>query len=357
MRRRRDESGATAVIVTLLLVVMIGITALTVDGGLLWVKFRRVRNANDAAALAAALSCAKAEGQAAADAIADDVATANVAGVGTVEVNVYTPGCAAGSGTVHVEYGGTQGLLFGPAVGVSSPRDVVGSATASWGGAGDASRVAPLMLNMDRLGTCRITNPPDPSLKEGVSQCVFYWNNNDLGNAQWALMNMDPYNNKGTQWYVSGNFGCSGTSGNEIRGWLSNGYNGDLFLNPNGKTYVCAGTGFQTGPVDQGLENARGQTYAFPVNNPSEQVDRNGTACPPPCTPDKYSIIGFAWLRLDYFLTSMKKDDALWAQYCSQFVRDSNSRCIVTTWMGFTTHVSSSGGGANFGVMSVWLSE
>jgi putative Flp pilus-assembly TadE/G-like protein len=346
-----------AVVLTIVLVVLIGITALTIDGGLLWVKYRKVRNANDAAALAAALSCANGEGQVAADGSADNVATLNVSDATLTDANVYTPDCDASSGTVRVQYEGTQDLMFGPAVGISSPRDVVGSATATWGGSGDASHVAPMMLNMNRLGTCNITNPPSSSLQEGVSQCVFYWNNNDIGNATWGLMNLDPYNNKGTQWYVPADFGCSGTSGNEIRSWLSAGYNGDLFLNPSGKTYVCAGTGFQTGPVDQGLENAQGQTYAFPVNNPAEQVDRNGTACPPPCTPDKYSIIGFAWLRLDYFLTSKKKDDALWAQHCSAFVRDSNSRCIVTTWMGFTTSVSSSGGGANFGVVSAWLSE
>jgi len=39
----RDESGAVAVMVAILLVVMVGMLALTVDGGLLWTKFRAVR--------------------------------------------------------------------------------------------------------------------------------------------------------------------------------------------------------------------------------------------------------------------------------------------------------------------------
>src|SRR3990172_787244 len=38
----RDESGAVAVMVAILLVVMVGMLALTVDGGLLWTKFRAV---------------------------------------------------------------------------------------------------------------------------------------------------------------------------------------------------------------------------------------------------------------------------------------------------------------------------
>jgi len=49
--RLRDESGATAVIVAILIVALVGMLALTVDGGLLWAKYRRIRTANDAAAL------------------------------------------------------------------------------------------------------------------------------------------------------------------------------------------------------------------------------------------------------------------------------------------------------------------
>jgi hypothetical protein len=358
--RLSDEHGVAAVMLAILLVVFISILALAIDGGLLLVKFRQVRRANDAAALAAALSCAQGDGSSAANTQADSFAGANVDSPQRISI-VYGPAggpeCDPSGGDVTVTYRAMQSLMFGPAVGVASPRPVERSATAGWGGAGDASHVAPLMLNMDRLGTCNITNPPSPSLQIGISQCVFYWNNSPTfdGDGMWALMNLDPYNNKGSQWYVPANYNCPGVGGNDIKAWLSQGYPGDLFLNPDGNTYVCKGTGFQVGPVEQGLSDAEGKIYAFPVNDPAGQVDMNGAVCPPPCSPDKFSIIGFAWLRLDYFLTNTRSDDALWAQYCSQFVRDSNSRCVVTTWMGFSTSVSSTVGGGNFGVVSTYL--
>jgi hypothetical protein len=383
--RLPEEDGVTAVMMALLLVVFIGMLSLTIDGGLLFAKYRQIRRANDAAALAAALECVKSGDATAAQQSSDTIAAGNTPDAKPYLSNRYsmTPGdpnptgstCQKSGGTVKVQYassgstGGGVHLVFWPAVcallpscSVASPKDVGATAIASWGGGGDATRVAPMMLNMDRLGTCKITNPPDPSLQVGVSQCVFYWNNSPTfdGNAQWGLMNLDPYNNKGTQWYVPGNYNCPSAGGNDIKGWLQNGYPGDLYLNPDGPTYVCRAAGYQTGPVDQGLTDAQGKTYAFPVNDSSKQVDKNGNLCAPPCSPDKYDIIGFAWLRFEYLLTSKKQDDALWAQYCSAdptWVRDSNARCLVTTWMGFSTSVSRTSGGANFGVVATWLSR
>src|SRR3972149_7919655 len=150
----QDESGAVAVMVAILLVVMVGMLALTVDGGLLWTKFRAVRTSTDAATLAAAYSCATGEGLAGAEAQATGVATANVADATNVEPNEYPEGCeiAGGQGTVH--YGGQQELMFGPAIGIGSPKPVLTEATAIWGGAGGAENVGPLMLGMQRLSTC-----------------------------------------------------------------------------------------------------------------------------------------------------------------------------------------------------------
>src|SRR5919201_223387 len=269
-----------------LLVVFIGMLALSIDGGLLYAKFRQIRRANDAAALAAALECVKSGDAGAAQQSSDAIAAGNTPDAKPYVSNLYspTPGdqnptgttCQKTSGTVKVQYastaatGGGVHLAFWPAIcallpscTVSSPKDVGASATASWGGGGDATNVAPMMLNMDRLGSCSITNPPSSRLQVGVSQCVFYWNNSpDFdGNAQWGLMNLDPYNNKGTQWYVPGNYNCPSVGGNDIRGWLTNGYPGDLYLRPDGLTYVCRGSGYQTGPVDQGLASASGKTY------------------------------------------------------------------------------------------------
>ena len=53
--RLSDDSGATAVIVAILILVLVGMLSLAVDGGILWAKYRGIRTANDAAALAAAV--------------------------------------------------------------------------------------------------------------------------------------------------------------------------------------------------------------------------------------------------------------------------------------------------------------
>ncbi|HEX5627682.1 MAG TPA: hypothetical protein VFY08_06650, partial [Actinomycetota bacterium] len=74
--RLRDDSGATAVIVAILIFVLVGMLALAADGGILWAKYRGIRTANDAAALAAAYSCATGEGLAGAETAADSIAAA-----------------------------------------------------------------------------------------------------------------------------------------------------------------------------------------------------------------------------------------------------------------------------------------
>jgi uncharacterized membrane protein len=58
-RARREETGATLIIVTLSLVAMLSVMVLAVDvGSILFIR-RAMVNAADAAALAAAQSCAK----------------------------------------------------------------------------------------------------------------------------------------------------------------------------------------------------------------------------------------------------------------------------------------------------------
>jgi Flp pilus assembly protein TadG len=58
LRRRDDERGAVAIIVTLCLIAIFAMVVLTVDVGGLLLERRSMVNAADAAALAAAQSCA-----------------------------------------------------------------------------------------------------------------------------------------------------------------------------------------------------------------------------------------------------------------------------------------------------------
>ena len=58
-RLRKDERGAVAIIVALLMVVLVGFAALAVDVSAMWAEKRQLQNGADAAALAVAQDCAK----------------------------------------------------------------------------------------------------------------------------------------------------------------------------------------------------------------------------------------------------------------------------------------------------------
>jgi Flp pilus assembly protein TadG len=343
------ERGAVATLLVLLGVVFLGMLALAVDGGLMLVKFRGVRTANDAAALASALSCAMGEGQPAADAQANSYAAANVSDAVTVAAPVYDPACDAPAGKVTVRYGGSQNLMFSPVVGVSSPKPVNAAATAVWGAAGASNRVSPLMLDMNRMSDCEI--PFGPDLYEG-KVCTFWWDNDQdfLGNAAWGLMNL-------SQWGVSPTTGCSNAGQSQYQEWIEFGFPGILQLNDPPPTYVCRDSGFFGGALDRGIQKAidSGDPYAFPVNDSANQIDRDGALCPPPdCTPDKYYIVGFAWLRLTGLY---RRQDPEFATFCGGFPASANARCLVAEWVGFSTSGLRPGGGQNFGLISIGLTE
>ena len=331
--RLRDDSGATAVIVAILILALVGMLALAVDGGILWVKYRGVRTANDAAALAAAYSCATGEGLAGAETAADTIAATNVADASSTQPGTYPQGCVVEGGQVTVYFGGEQTLMFGPAIGVSSPRPVAAQATALWGGAGGASNVAPLMLSLDRLSDCDI--PDGPDLVVGVSRCFFWWDNgtrNDtaaLTNAEWGLVDL-------TTWGVEPWGGCGGNvSQSDVGNWITNGYPGSLLIDPSPE-YVCRGSGFQGNALNNDIETQVGEILFFPVNDPQQQVQSGGTLCRPdgvdgPCTVQKYAMVGFAALEVTHVWTGQNAQ-----AMCGQIATNNGSlRCLEAVWQGF----------------------
>lgn len=358
--RVRDDRGATAVIVALLLVVLIGMLALTVDGGLLWAKYRRIRTANDAAALAAAYSCATGEGLSGADAAATSIAQSNVPDAAATQPNEYPQGCVVEGGQVTVFFGAQQGLLFGPAIGVSSPKPVAAQATALWGGAGGASNVAPLMLSLDRLSDCEI--PYGDSLVIGESRCFFWWDNGTprdttaLTNAEWGLVDL-------TTWGIEPLGTCGGNvSQSDVGTWIEYGYPGSLLIDPPPLEYVCRGSGFQGNALNNDINAEAGQILYFPVNDPAQQLQSNGTLCRPDsldpdnldgdCSVQKYAIVGFAALKIARVWTGQD------AQTMCNHPADNNGslRCLEAIWMGFQTGgLSPNPNIPNLGVFAVAL--
>jgi Flp pilus assembly protein TadG len=343
--RLHDEHGVAGLMIVIVVAVIIGLLSFAIDGGGLFLKRRAMVNANDAAALAAALSCSRHAGGAAATASADQLAAANVANAVEAAAPVYTPSCDASGGKVTVHYQATQRLFFAQIVGVSGPKVVSTTATATWGGAGAASNVSPLMLDLRHTFSpnCDIPNVPVGTI------CYFWWDNSSqyLGNAAWGLMNL-------AQWDVSPTAGCSNAGQSSYKSWLLNGFPGALTLNNPPPTYVCRDSGFFGGALDNDIQAAidTGQQYAFPVNDPNGQIDKTGHLCPPPaCTPDKYDIVGFAFLKP---VGIYKQNDSLYVNCAA--VKDSNARCLAAKWVGYSTSGVDPGGGGNYGVIAVGLS-
>jgi Flp pilus assembly protein TadG len=280
-----DERGATAIIVVLVATALLGMLALTLDVGRLLVLRRSLVRASDAAALAAALSCAnpsKITSDPSSD--ANNYAQMNVAGASTAAGYPKYAGACKGSapaGTVTAKYHLARDLLFARIWGASTVS-VSATAIAKWGAAGAADNSTPIMLDASRLREpCHI---PDTAIG---TRCVL-WYDSDLASSQWGLMNLD-------QWNVPSGAHCSSAGTNDRRNWISNGYPSLLAMADPGPTYVCADSGAGDPQWTKSLADQAGKVKLFPVSDQSRQIVVSGKV-------DKYAVVGFAALQIDEVL-------------------------------------------------------
>lgn len=349
VRRLNDQRGATLPLVAILMTVLLGMAALVIDEGWLLGSRRLIVQGTDSSALAAALSCGLKEGQASADGVAVQYAQQNEPDAQiAVGFPFYDPSCDAPGGRVTVEFSSEEPQFFAPAVGRPDTGQVRWRASAVWGAASGASGVMPFMLSAGRLTDCEIP-PPDPDYDPGT--CHFAFDNGDIGNAQWGGMNLD-------EWNVAGDANCSSAGTSQSISWIQN---GSPFLSMNwpAPTYVCRDTGMAV-PVWEELADLAGEVRQFPVNDPTGiagaghgQVDMSGALCPPPCSPHKYDIIGFAELRI----ISVLRGNQGGAEACPGLPSDPNSWCLTAEWVGFSTEAGSEPcvECENFGVVAVRL--
>src|SRR5207247_5436788 len=118
--------------------------------------------------------------------------------------------------------------------------NVVTDANAAWGSLGGGATV-PIVIEMGTLqGTCQI---PDPDVDPDVDPpkvCPLWYNNNDLGNADWGFMNLD-------EWGVAGDANCTNAGASDRSKWIQQDYGTQQYLNgdPPGSqpTYVCVDPG------------------------------------------------------------------------------------------------------------------
>jgi hypothetical protein len=363
MRGRRidpgGEDGAVLAFVVLAMFLLIAIVALSVDFGVMYARRRAMVNTNDAAALAYAESCALGSGQADAEAKALNLAKANDNEASQLSPFVLTGTCK-GAGTVTVHYGVDQKLIFAPAIGIKS-QQISTKAKAVWGAVGGGTGIVPFMLSV------QLTNCDIPYGVSNGDHCYFWFNNQDVGNAQWAELNLN-------NWGVAANASCSSAGTSSTLAWI-NGAAPLLTLNYPAPTYVCRDTGFVPPIItagysagcpaggNNGLLCKKGQKLWYPVNDAygqftattgytHGQVDANGNLAPPPASPHKYDIVGFTQLLL---VDVWKGNTDQAAAKCNK-PKDSNAWCLELEWQGFTTGGVDPGGGGDFGIKAIGLS-
>lgn len=299
--RPDDEQGATMVIVVLSLIALIGMIVLTADVGQLLFKRRAMVNASDAAALAAAYSCAGLDDADSPQGMANLYASENVTGLGSGNLELFdSENCDTGEeGWVTVRYAMPQDLFFAGVLGFSGPATVRTEATAGWGAPGAGNPVPIVVYTSAFQGDCDIEQgKPDPG------QTCYLWYDNDLfTNSAFGFLNLCPEGQSCQQgWDVAGGDQCPNVGTSDRRDWINGDWDyGALKLNWPAETYVCRVSGLSQADWDT-LENHVGEDLVFPVNDCSGQVDKNGSSVPCDEAPDKYNIIGFIKFNLDAVL-------------------------------------------------------
>jgi Flp pilus assembly protein TadG len=152
-----DESGATAVIVAILLTVLVGITAFVVDiGDVLWER-RMLQNSADAAALAVAVDCAQGDCLDYETTAADYAEDNNWRGANVVSVvgpdGVSPPTPAGGEVTVTTQTGtrddaGQLRQWFAGVLGRDEGLATTAAATAVWGASKIVDAELPLVVSI-----------------------------------------------------------------------------------------------------------------------------------------------------------------------------------------------------------------
>ena len=139
-RRAGDERGATAVLVSLLLVPMLGFAAIAVDVGALYAERARLQIAADAAALAVAQDCARGN-------CGDMLATARaLVTANDGEASAAQPVLSSDPLSVTVEGSTPKEHWFAPVIGHDSTA-VSAVATVGWGGPSGGTSVLPLIFS------------------------------------------------------------------------------------------------------------------------------------------------------------------------------------------------------------------
>jgi Flp pilus assembly protein TadG len=311
-RLRDEESGAVLMFVAVSLIVLLGMTALTVDLGRAVAIKRDMVNAADAAALAAAQACATTR----------DAGAAHTAAVQLSKVNGADPAIAfsapqctvtngpAGARTVTVTSKTFVDYLIAPILGFDG-TDVVATATAVWVPTG-ATNPVPFVA---AEGTFASTCPIGPALEHGTS-CALWFDNDDFEGSTFGTLNLNA-------WNVSESENCADKEmgANEHYAAIG-GYDGPELppLNEDGATWVCSATG-NAQPMFFALTEAIGKIIALPV---TDGCVRQGSHC------EVFNVVSFARMKLTGVYKQNEAPEA-----CGSPPANASSHCITVEWEGY----------------------
>lgn len=313
--RKDGERGATAVIVTLSLIALLGVIVLTVDVGQLLFKRRAMVNASDAAALAAAQACAGLDDAEVPEAMADTFALNNLGTANTVGANIVElVGCDGPPfGHVTVEYTTNQDLFFAGVLGFDGPATVRTRATAGWGPTGRANPLPIVVYTGQEQGNCQIEEGTPAGTK-----CYLWYDNDLFNNSSFGFLNLCTATDQCSQgWDVDAGDNCPNAGANLRDQWIQGNWTGG----PNEVTppfvYVCRESGIAESnwsllegreiPDPPGHVEGEDDTadLIFPVNDCTQQILTDGTVgCSTTLAPEKYAIVGFIVLHLEDVLDS-----------------------------------------------------
>lgn len=159
----KDERGAVAVVVALLMVPLLGFAAISLDVAAMYAKRQQLQTGADAAALAIAQQCNRVACPSDPNTFARTYARANV-NTGTPDAHVTSP--ITSSVTVRTE--AVQTHLFAPVLGVRS-TELSARATVGWGAPISGTAVLPLAFSW-----CEWKAQTGGGLPSGTSPVTIY---------------------------------------------------------------------------------------------------------------------------------------------------------------------------------------
>jgi Flp pilus assembly protein TadG len=335
-RLRDEESGAVLVFVAVSLVVLLGMTALTVDLGRAVAIKRDMVNAADAAALAGAQACMYQREAGAARSAALETSTLNGA---DGDFQFDAPLCAAGANATNPLVVTVTSKTFvkyfiAPILGFDG-TGVVASATAVVFPTG-ATNPVPFVADRDHTRTdCNLgEDGEDPAID---TPCYFWFDNDDFSGSTFGTLNLNA-------WNVSENENCADKElGANSHYAEIGGYDGPQLppLNYPDPTWVCAATG-NAQPMYTSLAEAVGKIIALPL---TDGCVTQGSHC------EAFNVVDFTRLEL----TGVFRANEAPAE-CGPPPANGSATCITTTWQGRgrgTTDPIPGGSGAFFDIRLV----